>query len=260
MRKALFNWSGGKDSSICLHKVLQSGEFEIACLVTTVSEKYQRISMHGVRVELLEQQAASIGISLYKAMVPEWPTMESYNELMQKTLGRFKQEGIGVSIFGDIFLEDLRKYREEKLADMGFKGVFPLWKTPTDELAQEFIDLGFKAIIVCVDEKHLDKSFAGRAYDESFLNDLPEGVDPCGENGEFHSFVYDGPIYTKPIEFDRGEVVYRKYEPKKKTEEVTDGYECGPDTVPVTGFFYCDLVERPKSQNPNIKSQGVSTD
>lgn len=242
MEKAIFNWSGGKDSSFCLHKVLQDREFEVSTLLTTVSEKYQRISQHGVRVELLEQQADRIGIPLHKALMPEWPTMESYNEMMRQTLGKFKEEDITVSIFGDIFLEDLRKYREEKLANAGFTGEFPLWKIPTDQLARDFIEQGFKAVIVCVDEKHLDKSFAGREYDEAFLNDLPDGVDPCGEHGEFHSFVYEGPIYSKPIRFTRGEVVHRTYERKKKKEGELGEYERTHDAIPATGFWYCDLI------------------
>ena len=242
MKGALFNWSGGKDSSLCLHKVLEAGEYEVSTLLTTVSEKYQRISQHGVRVALLEKQAASLGLRLHKAMVPEWPTMDSYNELMGKTLRGFKEEDIDVSIFGDIFLEDLRKYREEKLSEEGFKGVFPLWKIPTNELAVEFIQLGFKAIVVCIDEKHLDKSFAGREYNEAFLRDLPEEVDPCGEYGEFHSFVYDGPVFREAISFEHGEVVYRKYEPKSKTEDEGDDYECGTTQVAATGFWYCDLI------------------
>jgi len=240
MKKALFNWSGGKDSSICLHKVLQSGDFEIAALLTTVSDKYQRISQHGVRVELLEQQASSIGIELQKLMMPDWPTMEAYNEMMEKALMQFKDQGVTTSIFGDIFLEDLRKYREERLAMVGLEGEFPLWKTPTNELAEEFIDLGFKAVVVCVDEKHLPKEFAGREFDNAFLEDLPEGVDPCGEYGEFHSFVYAGPIFKEPIAIEKGEIVYRKYEPaKSKTDQ---SYDCGPDEHPTTGFWYCDLL------------------
>ncbi|MBN4072145.1 diphthine--ammonia ligase [Flavobacteriales bacterium AH-315-E23] len=242
MKKALFNWSGGKDSSICLYKVVQAESFEIATLLTTVSEKYQRISQHGVRVELLEAQADSLGLKLHKAMVPEWPTMESYNELMAQTLQLYKDKGIDVSIFGDIFLEDLRKYREEKLAEAGFRGVFPLWKIPTDELAREFIELGFKAVIVCVDENHLDESFAGREFDEELLRDLPDKVDPCGEHGEFHTFVYEGPIFKNPILFEIGEVVYRKYESKRKSEDGTDDYECGTTEMPTTGFWYCDLI------------------
>jgi len=242
VKKALFNWSGGKDSSICLHKVLEAGEYEVASLLTTVSEQYQRISQHGVRVDLLEKQAESIGIQLYKAMVPEWPTMESYNELMSQTLSLFKEEGLSASIFGDIFLEDLRKYREEQLAKVGFQGVFPLWKIPTDELAKEFISLGFKAVIVCVDEKYLDERFVGREFDASFLKDLPKGIDPCGENGEFHSFVYDGPIFSAPIQFKRGEVVNRKYQPRNTDNEDGEQHHSGTAPVPVTGFWYCDLI------------------
>jgi uncharacterized protein (TIGR00290 family) len=241
--KALFNWSGGKDSSLCLYKMLQSKEYDISYLLTTISKQYNRISQHGVRTELLEQQTNSIGIPLYKLIMPEFPTMEAYNVMMKQTLAKFKNEDISVSIFGDIFLEDLRKYREEKLAEAGFTAVFPLWKMDTKKLVHEFIDLGFKAVIVCVDEKKLDKSFAGREIDESFLNDLPKDVDPCGENGEFHSFVYDGPIFKKHIEFTKGEIVYRTYNPPTQNEDNND-YTCGADDakMPVTGFWYCDLV------------------
>lgn len=244
--KAIFNWSGGKDSALCLYKLLQSNEYEISNLLTTVSEKYQRISQHGVRVELLEQQAENIGISLHKLMMPDWPTMESYNGMMEKTLKKFKEQDINISIFGDIFLEDLRKYREEKLAEVDFKGVFPLWHIPTEQLAKEFIDLGFKAVVVCVDEKHLDKSYVGREFNEQFLNDLPEKVDPCGEYGEYHTFVYEGPIFNKPVKFKKGEIVYRKYTPPKKDQkkEEKNSYTCGSDndTKITTGFWYCDLL------------------
>ena len=240
--KAIFNWSGGKDSSLALHKILQSGEYEISHLVTSVSEKYNRISQHGVRAELLEQQADSIGISLHKLIMPDFPTMETYNQMMSEALSNFKQENIHHSIFGDIFLADLRKYREERLASADFKGIFPLWEIPTKQLAKEFIDLGFKAIIVCIDEKHLDKSFVGREFDQQFLNDLPKNVDPCGEYGEFHSFVYEGPIFQKPIPFNKGEIIYRKYIPQAKQENDT-GYTCGTNNIhPTTGFWYCDLI------------------
>ena len=167
--------------------------------------------MHGVRQELLRQQAESIGIPLHMVMVPEMPTMEIYNDLMEHTLKKFKQEGIDYSVFGDIFLEDLKKYREERLAQVGMKGVFPIWKIPSSRLVREFIDLGFKAVLACVDEKVLDRSFAGRPLDDALLKDLPAKVDPCGENGEYHSFVYDGPIFDHPIAFDFGEVVHRDY-------------------------------------------------
>jgi len=243
--KAIFNWSGGKDSSLCLYKVLQSGAYNISHLVTTISEQYLRISQHGVRVELLEQQTESIGIPLHKLIMPNNPTMETYNKLMAKALGEFKNQNIHHSIFGDIFLEDLRKYREDRLNMMQFKGIFPLWKISTKKLAKEFIDLGFKAIIVCVDAKHLDKSFVGRNFDESFLNDLPENVDPCGEHGEFHSYVYDGPIFTNPIKIKKGKMVYRKYKPPAKVKKNNkDSYICGANnsTHPETGFWYCDLL------------------
>ena len=249
--KAIFNWSGGKDSSLCLYKVLQSAEYEISYLLTTVSSKYQRISQHGVRVELLEQQTTNIGIALHKLIMPDMPTMAAYNGIMEKNLKTFKREGIRSSIFGDIFLEDLRRYREEKLEEVGFEGVFPLWHIPTKQLAKEFIDLGFKAVIVCIDEKHLDSSFVGREFDKHFLRDLPENVDPCGEYGEFHSFVYDGPVFTKPVEIDKGEIVYRKYLPPKR-DDGTDPDTCGSNnpTHITTGFWYCDLL--PKSEVPVI--------
>lgn len=246
--EAIFNWSGGKDSSICLYKMLQSKEYNVSYLVTSISERYQRIAQHGVRVELLEQQANNIGIPLHKLVMPDMPTMATYNDIMEKNLKLFKRQGIGLSIFGDIFLEDLRRYREDRLAEVGFRGVFPLWHIPTKQLAREFIDLGFKAVVVCVDEKRLDKHFAGREFNEQFLKDLPEDVDPCGEYGEFHSFVYDGPIFKKPIDIEKGEIVYRKYEPPKKDEDGTQSYTCGSNnSAPITtGFWYCDLLPKHK--------------
>lgn len=238
-KKAIFNWSSGKDSALALYKIQQQDEYEITTLLTSVSEQYQRISMHGIRVELLEKQVESIGLPLTKMIIPEMPTMEIYDEVMKKTLLEFQEKGIEYSIFGDIFLEDLRKYREDKLALANFKGVFPLWEKDTKELIHEFLELGFKTIIVCVNEKYLDKSFAGRIIDENFLNDLPENVDPCGENGEFHTFTFDGPIFTKPIAFEIGEIVYKKYEPTKSSD--TD--VCKTDDSPYQyGFWYCDLI------------------
>jgi len=189
----------------------------------------------------MEQQAQSIGLPLEIMQIPEMPTMEVYENVMQKTLEKLKSDGVTHSIFGDIFLEDLRKYREDKLATMGFEGVFPIWKVPTHELIQEFINLGFKTIVVCVNEKYLDKSFVGRIIDQQFIDDLPDNVDVCGENGEFHTFTFDGPIFKKPIPFQIGEKVYRKYEsPKQKTSNTA----CDTDsTDPFDyGFWYCDLI------------------
>ncbi len=235
--KAVFNWSGGKDSCLCLTKVLQAKEYDVACLLTTVNEQHQRISMHGVRVELLERQAVSLGIPLVKVFMPEPADMKTYEAAMERALNQLTRNGIRTAVFGDIFLEDLRKYREEKLQQLGYSAVFPLWHLPTRELVREFIDDGFKAIIVCVDERYLDPSFAGRTIDENFLKDLPVGVDPCGENGEFHSFVFDGPIFRQPISFTIGERVYRQYKPAGASGR--DAMNAGSGSF---GFWYCDLL------------------
>ena len=238
-KKAIFNWSSGKDSALTLYKILQENEYEVETLLTSVNSQYQRISMHGVRIELLEKQAELIGLPLTKMMIPEMPTMEIYDDVMRKTLLEFKEKGIDYSIFGDIFLEDLRKYREDKLALANFTGVFPLWKKDTKALIEEFLELGFKTIIVCVNEKYLGKEFVGRVIDENFINDLPPNVDPCGENGEFHTFTFDGPIFSKPVPFELGEIVYRKYEPTNSSSNDVCKTEDSPYTY---GFWYCDLI------------------
>lgn len=245
MKKALFNWSSGKDSALALYKILQNPEFKIDYLLTSVNQQFKRISMHGVRVELLQQQAESIGIPLEIMEIPEMPTMEVYESVMQQTLEKLKNKGISHSVFGDIFLEDLRQYREDKLATMGFEGVFPIWRIPTKELIQEFISLGFQTVVVCVNERYLDKSFVGRMIDQQFIDDLPENVDVCGENGEFHTFCFDGPIFQKPIDFELGEIVYRKYE-KPKTDSSNTACDSDDSTAYDYGFWYCDLI--PKKQ------------
>lgn len=208
-------------------------QYEVVCLLTTLGEQTRRISMHGVKESLLDVQSASIGIPQYKLFLPDNPAKESYEILMANALQEIKSQGITASVFGDIFLEDLREYRENKLSEINIKGVFPLWKTPTDELIREFIDSGFKTIVTCVNEKYLDKSFAGRIIDNDFLSDLPDNVDPCGENGEFHTFVFDGPIFKKPVAFIKGDVVYKKYLPVSQDENPQDPYD--------TGFWFCDL-------------------
>lgn len=238
--KIIFNWSGGKDSALCLYKILQTQQYDVKCLLTSINEQYRRISMHGVRVDLLDAQADSIGLPLIKMQIPEMPTMENYENVMRTTLTNLKSNGATACIFGDIFLEDLRTYRETKLAELNLKGLFPLWKIPTDKLVREFLDLGFKTIITCVNEMYLDKSFTGRVIDNDFLNDLPDNVDPCGENGEFHTFVFDGPIFKEPIPFDKGEVVYRKYSAPKQNDSSTD--KKITDNSFDNGFWYCDLL------------------
>ena len=241
--KALFNWSSGKDSALALYKILQNSDIEIVSLLTSVTKKYNRISMHGVRTELLIQQVKSIGLPLHIMEIPEMPSMEDYEKVMQETLTKFKEKGVTHSIFGDIFLEDLRKYREGKLAEMQLEAIFPLWKIPTKDLIQEFLDLGFKTIVVCVNERNLDKSFVGRIIDAQFIADLPADVDVCGENGEFHTFTFDGPIFKKPIEFEIGEIVYRKYE-KPKQEASNTACDSSSSDAFDFGFWYCDLIPK----------------
>lgn len=237
MIPAIFNWSGGKDSTLALHRVLVQKKFAVKYLLTTLSEKYQRISMHGVREILLEQQSASLGIPLKKIYLPENASMITYNEIMEKTMKGFAEEGIHDAIFGDIFLEDLKKYREEQLSQAGFTAHFPLWKEDSKDLLNEFLQLGYKTILVCINEKQLNKSFAGRIIDKDFINDLPAAVDPCGENGEFHSFVFEGPVFNIPVAFTKGEVVRRNYPP---TDD-DDCFSSNPQPYD-TSFYYCDLM------------------
>lgn len=231
MNKAFFNWSGGKDSALALYYFKLENTFRLDHLLTTVNGKYGRVSMHGVREELLDQQATSIGLDLIKVRLPEFSPMAEYESVLSNAMVPLKEKGIDTAVYGDIFLEDLRQYREQQLEKFGMQAIFPLWKRPTKEVAQDFIQKGFKTIVVCVDEKYLDQSFAGRIYDKSFLNDLPENVDPCGENGEFHSFVFDGPIFKHPIEFEKGDITYRSY--KSENDEEFN-----------TGFWFFDLKLR----------------
>ncbi len=207
--RAILSWSSGKDSAMALHRTLAAKELEVVCLLTTVSDAFHRVSMHGVREELLEVQAKSVGIQLQKVIIPYPCPNVVYEEKMREVLSLWKGKGVTQVIFGDLFLEDIRKYREEKIAQINLTPIFPVWGKDTANLAREMLDTGFRAIICCVDPKKLDPQFAGREFDSSLLKDLPENVDPCGENGEFHTFVYDGPIFKKPIPVQVGERVMR---------------------------------------------------
>lgn len=198
--------------------------------------------MHGVREELLLQQARELDLPLEVLEVPHAATMSAYDQAMRKTLTPLKEAGYSHSIFGDIFLEDLRNYRESKLNEVGLKGEFPLWKQDTNTLVREFIALGFKTITVCVNAKLLDESFVGRIIDEDFLNDLPDNVDPCGENGEFHTYVFDGPIFKNPIPIEIGEKVFRKYEAPSDPDDSCHTAEDDSEKSWDTGFWYCDLT------------------
>jgi uncharacterized protein (TIGR00290 family) len=208
--KIILSWSGGKDSAMALHALLQSGRYEIVSLLTTVSEQYDRISHHGVRVELLEQQAAALGIPLHILYLSQANcSLEDYEILMKKTMLEYKDKDVLTVAFGDVFLQDLREYRQRNLAKVGMKAIFPIWGRDTTEIVRTFIALGFKAYLTCVDREKLGREFAGRPIDADLIRDLPDGVDPCGENGEFHSFVYDGPMFQKPVGIGVGEVVLR---------------------------------------------------
>lgn len=233
--KAIFNWSSGKDSSLALYKILKENQYEVATLLTSINKEFQRISMHGVHVPLLEQQASLLDIPLKKMELPKEPSMEEYQEIMNKTMTEIQAQGITHSIFGDIFLEDLRQYREKQLNTIGMQAVFPIWKQNTSDLIQEFLKLGFKTIVTCVNGTYLDKSFAGRIIDQKFLDELPDNVDPCGENGEFHTFTFDGPIFKSPVQFEIGETVKKTYsKPKTNPKDEEEEYV----------FWFCDLISK----------------
>jgi uncharacterized protein (TIGR00290 family) len=208
-KNVLFCWSGGKDSARALYEIQEANDCTVAALLTTITEDYDRISMHGVRRALLERQAEALGLPLQKVYIPKDATNDVYEARMRTLLEEGLRKGIDTVAFGDIFLEDLKLYREKNLAQLGMKGIFPIWKRDSRELAQAFIGLGFKAVLVCVDTAILDASFAGRVFNEDLLRDLPSKVDPCGENGEFHSFVVDGPNFKQAISYTRGERVQR---------------------------------------------------
>ncbi len=200
-------WSGGKDSALALYEALKSG-MEVLELLTTVLEEEDRISVHGVRSTLLEQQADSIGLPLEKMLIPKGASNREYEQELLALLRSHRNNRVLSVVFGDIFLEDVKRYRDEMLAKIGMHGIYPLWGRSTLELAEKFIALGFKTAVTVVDSKVLGRDFAGREYDQQFLADLPTGVDPCGENGEFHTFVYNGPIFSKPVKFTKGEVTF----------------------------------------------------
>ncbi|MDH4201700.1 MAG: adenine nucleotide alpha hydrolase [Phycisphaerae bacterium] len=205
----IFCFSSGKDSSIAIHTIRQQGKYDIATLLTTITKDYDRTSMHGIRTSILARQAESLGLPLEKVFITKKSTNADYERQMQIVLQKYFDCGIRKVAFGDIFLEDLKQYRQNQLARVQMEAIFPIWKIDTTKLANDFIDAGFKARVTCVDTDVLDQTFAGRSFDRQFLADLPESIDPCGENGEFHSFVYDGPIFKTPIGHEPGETVLR---------------------------------------------------
>jgi uncharacterized protein (TIGR00290 family) len=219
----ILSWSGGKDSALALAALQADPAYRVVALLTTVTTGYDRISIHGVRRALLATQAASIGLPVHEVVLEPQSSNAAYDAAVERALAdvRARYPAVRRVAYGDLFLEDVRRYREERLEPLGFEGLFPLWGQPTDRLAREFVQRGFKARLVCVDTTQLDAAFAGRVFDASLLRDLPATVDPCGERGEFHTFVSAGPGLTSPIAYDVGEIVLRD-----------------------ARFAYCDLVER----------------
>lgn len=239
--KVVFCWSGGKDSALALHHLLQDSRYEVVSLLTTCNEHFQRVSMHGVRLELLEKQANAIGLPLQKMFVSKRSSNEEYLQRLTERLLAYKAQGVTVFAFGDIFLEDLKRWREESLKKLGLRGVFPIWKRASGELIRQFIFLGFGSVICCVNGAYLDERFLGRNIDVDFLNSLPSDVDPCGENGEFHSFAFAGPIFKEPLRFTVGEQVYRPID--EALPGRTAAPICPQAAVRQTkGFWFCDLL------------------
>lgn len=226
MKQAVFHWSGGKDSALALYDTITNETDYVACLLTTLSQSHRRITMHGVSEELLDLQARSLQLPLQKLFLPDQTDRDTYNRLLRGAMQRFPLAS--TAIFGDIHLEDLKQYRENLFHTMGFSVRFPLWKQNTRKLVSRFLDLGFKGIVVCVQADLLDRRFVGVPLDRNFLNQLPQTVDPCGENGEFHTFVYDGPLFSFPIPVKTGEIIHRSYP--------------GPSGSAPIGFWFCDLV------------------
>jgi len=239
--KTYFNWSSGKDSALTLYYLLQDSNFSVDKLVTTVNSHYNRVSMHGLPVSLLKAQTKAIGIPLEIIELPEQPSMADYESIMSKTVNGLKAQQFTHTAFGDIFLEDLKKYREDNFAKHNIQTVFPLWKRDTKQLINQFLDLGFKTIVVCANSKYFGKDFVGTVIDKAFINKLPEGVDPCGENGEFHTFCFDGPIFKNPIPFTIGEKVYREYKAPKTINNNDNDSICKSDSEKY-GVWYCDLI------------------
>ena len=227
IEKIALSWSGGKDCILTLDALSRAGHYKVAALLTTLTEEYQRVSMHGLRRELVRKQAESLGVELQEMIIPCSATNNAYESSFKAAMARLQEQGIRKIAFGDLYLDDVRTYRLELLNDAGIEGLFPLWQNDTFELANAFISRGFRAVTVCVDSQALKRTFAGREFDRTLLRELPPNVDPCGENGEFHTFVYDGSLFAQRIAHHRGQVVLRDER-----------------------FYYCDLLPAYADQPP----------
>ncbi|MEZ5016736.1 MAG: ATP-binding protein [Flavipsychrobacter sp.] len=226
--ETILNWSSGKDAALAYYTLQNDDRYNVSSLLTTVNQEKDRVVMHGVRKELLLTQADRMNMPITTLELPPSPSHDVYSTYMSKTLTGFVDKGVEAAAFGDIFLEDLKKYREEQLSTIGLKAVFPLWKKDTRALISIIEEVGIDATVICVDGSVLGKEFLGRKVDRSFMNDLPEGVDPCGENGEFHSFVYYAPYFSSAIGLEKGEVVHTHYQNQKDS----------------AGFYFLDIYEQ----------------
>jgi uncharacterized protein (TIGR00290 family) len=239
--KIIFCWSGGKDSALALNRILRDGRYEVVSLLTTCNDHFQRVSMHGVRVELLDQQAVALDLPLEKVFVSQRGSNEEYQQKMSACLLAHQARGVSACAFGDIFLEDLKLWREKNLQKVGLHGIFPLWKNNTRELIREFFTLGFGTVICCVNDAYLGEDAVGRTIDENFIASLPPEVDPCGENGEFHSFAFAGPVFKKPVRFTVGEKIYRPVEAAHPADGNSSCiFPSGPRET--KGFWFSDLL------------------
>jgi len=229
----VLNWSSGKDASLAYFTLLQDRSYRVTHLLTTLSAEHERVFMHGVRMSLLDIQAERVKLPLIKVMLPASPDDSIYKTAMLETLTSLKEQGVTTAAYGDIFLEDLKVYREQQLAQVGMNAVFPLWKRDTRELVAAIEQAGIDAIVVCVNAKVLGQEFLGKQVNAEFLNSLPPGVDPCGENGEFHTFVRNAPFFSSPIDVSLGEIVHKTYKPADSAEATWD-----------TGFYFMDVMAK----------------
>jgi uncharacterized protein (TIGR00290 family) len=227
--KTYFNWSSGKDSSFALFLILKNKDYNVDLLVTTINSFHNRVSMHGLRRNVLEAQTKALKVPLKTIELPEMPSMEDYEAIMTKATNDLVSANYTHCIFGDIFLEDLRTYRDNNLKPFNLTAIYPLWKMDTKELITQFIDLGFKAVVVCAKAEFFNKEFVGKTLTHQLIEHLPKDVDVCGENGEFHTFCYDGPIFSSPVNYKLGEKTYREYD----TPNIENGK---------SGFWFCDIV------------------
>jgi uncharacterized protein (TIGR00290 family) len=243
MKKKLLSWSSGKDASYTLLSLKEQNNLP-DLLVTNINKNKERVSMHGVRTSLLQQQASRLGIPLYVIELDETINMQDYTNITHKHFLKLANQSFDTVYFGDIFLEDLKQFRIKEMNKIGMKACFPIWGKDTKQLAFDIIDSGIKAVVTAVSSHKLHKNFVGREFNEDFLNDLPEDVDWCGENGEFHTFVYDHPLFTSPIAIKKGEIVFKSFKPCTQKDKSDFNINKDEKINWDTGFWYMDILPK----------------